>query len=156
VNNLDDIENVLKEHEAINAHMQTISNLAEDRMLNEWKNSIDLKPEQLKVIVNKWESIKQTFSYLEEGIRLHIDHEERILTDFVGNILAKSINLEHLEIHSQLKELNAFINRNGPQEFLANQDYLNQIISQLCRMIREHEEKENDILTLLRKQFVQK
>ena len=76
---LADIENILKEHEAINAHMQTISTLAADREIKEWTKSNNLSSGQLQVINNKWLTIQQTFNYLEEGIRMHIDHEDRIL-----------------------------------------------------------------------------
>lgn len=151
---LADIENILKEHEAINAHMQTISTLAEDRDIKQWIKSKILSSEQLQVINTKWLTIQQTFNYLQEGIRIHIDHEDKVFSELVGNPLTTTINLEHNEIHKQLTELNSFITRNGPREFLANREHLGLTINQLCCLIQEHEEKESVILTLLKKQFI--
>ena len=84
---LTDIENILKEHEAINAHMKAISTLAEDRKLEEWENSANLTSEQLQILNNKWHNIQQTFNYLEEGIMRHTDHEDRILNVLFGNLI---------------------------------------------------------------------
>ena len=155
-NELADIENILKEHQAIKAYIQTISTLAEDRDINEWKNSTSLTPDQQHILNNKWHQIKQTFHYLEEGIRIHIDHEKGIFTELAGNYITKSIDLEHKEIHKQLKELNSFIATNNPHELTTSWDYLRNIISQLSLLFKEHEEKENVILNLLKKQFIAK
>jgi hypothetical protein len=151
---LADIENVLKEHAAINAHMKTISTLADDAILRKLKNSMNRTHEQTQILSNQWHSFEITFRNLEDGIKIHIDHEDRIFKELIGDQLTKSINLEHGEIFKLMKELNSFITKNSLGDFLANQDYLRKIISQLSDLIMEHEEKENVIINLLKKQFV--
>jgi hypothetical protein len=77
---LADIENILKEHAAIQAYMKTISTLAEDAILKKLKDSVNLPHEQSQLLSNKWRTFELTFRNLEDGIKNHIDNEDRMFT----------------------------------------------------------------------------
>ncbi len=93
-------------------------------------------------------------SYLDEGLRTHWAHEEELLPQLVGKPLTEAIRIEHNDILKQLKEINFFLVKSTPQEFLHNRSYLKLIVMSFCQLISEHENKENIMLQLLRRRFI--
>lgn len=148
------INNLLQEHEAIKDYMKAVSALSEDWKEREWEGLTNLTHEQIQILNRKCFNLKQTMSYLDEGLKKHWDHEDRILPELIGNPLMKSIHIEHEEILKQMREINFVIAKSTPQEFLANRSYLEHIISYLSQLISEHEIKENAVLELLKRQFI--
>jgi hypothetical protein len=148
------INNLIQEHEGIKGNMKSISTLAEDWTGMEWGDLPNLDHEQLHALNNKLFNLKQTMTYLDEGLKRHWGYEDKVLPELIGNTLMKSIQIEHNEIIKQMNEINFALNKSSPQDFLTNRSYVKHLISYLCQLISEHESKENTILQLLKRQFI--
>lgn len=148
------IENLSQEHEAIEWHMKSVGVLARDWMGMDWDDQTSLSHEQLQTLNSRCLNLKQTMHSLEEGMRNHWDHEEKVLPDLIGPQLMKSISIEHDEIRRQMREINYALANSTPQELLTSRDYLESIISHLCHLINEHEKKENTVLQLIKRQYI--
>jgi hypothetical protein len=153
-NELNTIDSLIQEHEGIKGHIKTVASLTEDWSGMEWNELTNLSHEQLQALNSKRFSLKQTMGYLEDGLRKHWDREDQELSPLIGTPLMNSLNIEHNEIQKQANEIDFVIEKSSPQEFLANRNYLNQIVSHLYQLIMEHEVKESTLLTLLKRSFV--
>ena len=153
-NTLTVVDSLIQEHAGIKGHMKSVSSLAEDWKGMEWDELTNLTHDQLQSLNNKWFNLKQTLRYLDDGLKSHWQHEDKVLPNLIGELLTKSIKIEHDEIQKQMREINFVMDKSTPQEFLSNRRYLIDIIAHVCQLISEHEVKESTILQLLKRQFI--
>ena len=92
---------LIQEHEAIQGHMRSVASTAGNWTGMEWDDLANLTHEQLQALNAKCLAIKQTMAYLEDGLKQHWEHEDKVLPELIGDRLMKSIKIEHDEIVKQ-------------------------------------------------------
>jgi hypothetical protein len=80
---LNSIESLIQEHEAIKGHMKSVSALAEDWKEMEWDDLTNLSHEQLQALNCKCLNLKETMGYLDDGLKNHWEHEGKIFPGLI-------------------------------------------------------------------------
>jgi hypothetical protein len=146
------IESLINEHTAINGHMQSVCGL-----LDNWDENLSFKklqPEKEQSLNQKGVNLKQTMSYLDEGLKQHHQHEEELLPAIAGEPVLEALKVEHGEITKQLGEINFILRDIRPLYLAANLDYLKLTINNLCNLMNLHISVENTLLNLLKKRYI--
>jgi hypothetical protein len=148
------IDSLIQQHEAIQGHMKSVICLVDEWKEIDWGDLPNLDHEQLQILNEKHMNFKQTMGYLADGLKNHHQHEEETMPKLIGDNLMEAIRIEHNEMHKQLGEVNFILINVTPQGFLSNRPYLNLVIDNLLRLIKEHSNVENMILHLLKRRFI--
>jgi len=143
------IDNLIGEHEAIHGHMKSVCGL-----MDNWEEIADPESEA-EIDINQMHiNIRQTMAYLDEGIKIHHQHEDTIMPALIGTPLFEALVIEHEEILKQLKEINYILVNVDTKGFAANGAYLKLVIDNLCRLVLDHVTREDVILRLLKRRFI--
>jgi hypothetical protein len=151
-NALLDIDSLINEHSAISGHMLSVCTL-----LDTWDEDVSAKTllaGQEQSLIGKGINLKQTMSYLDEGLKQHHEHEESVLLSIAGEPVIDALKIEHQEILKQVGEINFVLRDIQPKTLAANFDYLKLIINNLCNLVSLHSSVENTLLNLLKKRFI--
>jgi hypothetical protein len=155
LNELITLDSLINEHSGITGHMNSICKLTEDwKEMEIMAQTSNLDHQQISDLNQKSSNLRITMSYLEDGLMNHWVHEDVVFPGLIGGPLMKALKKEHEEILKQMREINYILSKSSPQDFLSGYSYLNLIISNLCRIIQEHETKEDTILVLLKNYYI--
>ena len=107
-------------------------------------------------LVEKRDRLQQAMSFLEKGLTNHFSYEEKYLPPLFGELLMKSLLLEHRDIASQIGNAKALISgarleKLGQKELLAEKLRIENVIGNLSQTVEEHAGHEEIILNMLKK-----
>jgi hypothetical protein len=144
-------EKLMQEHEVILANTRLISNSADNLLTLSGLhvNSIDFTYHQMNFLSDKRVNLKRAISSLRDGLLVHQNREEEILTPMVGIPLMQVIKKEHQEILNKLAEIDWIMLNVGPIGLLVNSEFLKQKVDDLCAILSANCLRENSVLELL-------
>jgi hypothetical protein len=146
------IEGLMNEHSAIRGQMELVRDLIRewDQLLNPQENTLK-SAEKLSVVTAKRRSLVQAIGYLEDGLKNHHSHEERVMPPLVGDLLWKAIRLEHDEMLESVDVIDSLLVNTSIESFIDKGCQIVQSIDDLVRVISSHSIREDEILYFLKK-----
>ncbi len=148
------IENLLHEHEAIRAYMGQIT-----RMVNSWYTRKDAAANfsgAQEDFENQKVNLKETISYLDEGLKKQYVREEEIMPQMVGDLLMDAIKTEHKEILKELSEIKFLLFYINPVSLKLKGDYLKVLMESFTNWVIHNSVMKDIILRLVRGEPAQK
>jgi hypothetical protein len=135
----EDMKELIGEHEAIMAYMQSLTKSAEG-----------LAAQSGKAKERIW-SYRQRLYDFKDAIWFHLEVDERIFKTLLGNDYAEDPIEEHREIQRLINDMilladNAAIEKLGPDELNQYCCSLGKAFGKLCKLLELHIAKENAIL----------
>ncbi len=148
---LSTVQSLLNEHEAIRGHMQQVRGSVKDleSILNQEAKRRN-HSEYLAVVTGKQQALKQTWGYLEDGLRMHHAHEDNVMPPLVGDLIMQGIRLEHDEQLRQFNKINPALQDSDVQQFLDKILYIKKTVEDICQSASLHSIREDGILHFLR------
>ena len=150
------INEIIEEHRTIGSGVKLVGESVSDQeALTSLKNvRSDWVPGRLELISEKQRKLKQTMSFLEEGLRNHFAKEEEVLPALLGEFLMQSLLLEHQEIVGKIDEVklvaaDSKLGRLSEAELESLDSEVKQKISDFSRLIEEHADKEEMMLDMV-------
>jgi len=151
------VEELIAEHRSIRDSVKLVGDSVSDQeALNSLRSAdSDWVPGRLELLSEKQNRLRQTLSYLEEGLQNHFAREEEALPPVLGEFLMRALQSEHQEIAETInraKSVAADTKLEGMnQEALMSQDAeIKRVVSSLCRLIEEHADKEDLMLEMVK------
>lgn len=155
------ISSMISEHEGIRGHMKLVG-----EAVRGWEAALNPGagrpiPEQLQALATKRWNLQQTMSYLDEGLKLHYTHEEKVLPPFLGSLLMEALIMEHREIRERIEQVRsslagARLDGLSSQELQAGGSAIKQAVEAICQLVESHSLKEDAMIRLLTKVLVAK
>ena len=150
------IRRVIEEHQGIRAHLKMVGDSVNDQeaLAALHKAHATAIPGQLGSVIEKQKKLIQAIESLTEGLNNHFYFEEKALPPLFGELLMRTLLMEHHEIKEEIDRASASVTQNSfegkTREELMSQDVLTQeTISSTLQLIEEHATKEEGILGML-------
>ena len=151
------VEELIAEHRSIRDSVKLVGDSVSDQEALSSLRSADSDwvPGRLELLSEKKNQLRQTLSYLEDGLRNHFAREEDTLPPVLGEFLMRALQSEHREITETIngaRSLAADTRLEGMnQEELMSQDAeIKRVVDSLCRMIEKHADKEDLMLEMVK------
>jgi hemerythrin len=150
------INELIEEHRTIGSGVKRVGDSVSDQEALASLKGVrsDWVPGRLELMAEKQRKLKQTMSFLEEGLRSHFAKEEDVLPALLGEFLMQSLLLEHQEIIGKIDEVRLVTADSrlkglseAELEFLDSE--VKQKISDFSRLIEEHADKEEMMLEMV-------
>jgi len=158
VDNLAIIRRIIDEHQVFKGHVKLIGDSISDyeALAAVAKARADLIPGRLEALSEKQNKLRQTMSFLHDGLENHFAFEEQVLPPLLGELLTRALILEHQEIRDEINEaaplvINTRLEGLSREELLSTESHIQQVIDSLCHLVEEHATKEEAILEMLQR-----
>lgn len=155
---LDVIDRVLEEHNAVRQHIKLVGDsMSDQEAISSLQGArADWIPGRSDALAEKHKRLQRSLAALDEGLRNHFSFEEETLPPILGRTIMTALTIEHGEIGRHIAEatkLAAEIQPEGPgrQELLATESQIQAAISKICQLLEDHAEKEEVILGMAQK-----
>ena len=150
------INEILEEHRTIRSGVKLVGDSVSDQEALVSLKSVrsDWTPGRLELMSEKQRKLKQTMSFLEEGLRNHFSKEEDMLPALLGEFLMQSLLLEHQEVIEKIDEVrlvatNSTLEGLTEAELESRDTEIKQKISDFSRRLEEHADKEELMLEMV-------
>jgi hypothetical protein len=150
------INEIIEEHRAISGNVKLVGDSVSDQEALASLKSLrsDWAPGQRELMSEKQRKLKQTMSFLKEGLQRHFAKEGDALPVLLGEFLMRSLLLEHQEINAKLNEvMSAAADSNleglSEAELESLDSEVKQKISDFSRLIEEHADREEMMLEMV-------
>ena len=150
------INEILEEHRTIRSGVKLVGDSVSDQEALASLKSMrsDWTPGRLELISEKQRKLKQTMSFLEDGLRNHFAKEEDVLPALLGEFLMRSLLLEHQKIIGKIDEAglvatNSKLEGLTEAELESKDSEIKQKISDFSRRLEEHADKEELMLEMV-------
>lgn len=150
------INEIIEEHRTIGSNVKLVGDSVSDQEALASLKSVrsDWAPGRLELISEKQRKLKQTMTFLEEGLRNHFSKEEDVLPALLGEFLMQSLLLEHKEVTEKIDEVRLLASDNklerlSEAELASKDSEIKQRISDFSRLIEEHADKEELMLDMV-------
>ncbi len=150
------IDEILEEHRTIRGGVKLMGDSVSDQEALASLKSVrsDWAPSRLELMSEKQRKLKQTMSFLEDGLRNHFTKEEDVLPAVLGEFLMRSLLLEHQEIIEKIDEVGLVATDSKLQgltevELESMDSEVKQKISDFSRRLEEHADKEELMLEMV-------
>jgi hemerythrin len=155
-NYLAKINEILEEHHTIRSGVKLVGDSVSDQEALASLKSVrsEWTPGRMDLVSEKQRKLKQTMSFLKEGLRNHFSKEEDVLPALLGEFLMQSLLLEHQEIIEKIDEI-SLVTADSKLEGLAEAELeskdaeIKQKISDFSRLIEEHADEEELMLEMV-------
>jgi hypothetical protein len=146
------IDSLIGEHVAIRGQMELVRGITQEwEELLTSRESLQQSPDRLQTLEEKRSGLKQAMGYLEDGLKNHHAHEDKVMPDLVGNLLMKAIRIEHVEMVKMMNEINSLVVNESLGVFLEKGNYIMQLINNMRNVASSHSTKEDGMLIFLKK-----
>ena len=150
------INEILEEHRTIRGGVKLVGDSVSDQEALVSLKSVrsDWTPGRLELVSEKQRKLKQTMSFLEEGLRNHFSKEQDMLPALLGEFLMQSLLLEHQEIIEKIDEVRLVATDSKLEglteaELESRDSEIKQKISDFSRRLEEHADKEELMLEMV-------
>jgi hemerythrin len=150
------INEILVEHRNIRSGVKLVGDSVSDQEALDSLKSMcsDWTPGRLELMSEKQRKLRQTMSFLEEGLRNHFAKEEDALPAVLGKFMMRMLLLEHREIFEKISEVrlvatNSKLEGLTEAELASKDSEIKQKISDFSRLIEEHADKEELMLEMV-------
>jgi hemerythrin len=150
------INEILEEHRTIRGGVKLVGDSVSDQEALASLKSIrsDWTSSRLELMSEKQRKLKQTMSFLEEGLHNHFAKEEDVLPAVLGEFLMQTLLLEHREIIGKIDELRLLATDSKLEglteaELESKDSEIKQKIGDLSRRLEEHADKEELMLEMV-------
>lgn len=150
------INEILEEHRTIRGGVKLMGDSVSDQEALASLKSMrsDWTPGRLELVSEKQRKLKQTMSFLEEGLLNHFAREQDALPAVLGEFLMRSLLLEHQEIIGKIDEVRLVVTDSKLEglteaELESKDSEIKQKISDFSRLIEEHADKEELMLEMV-------
>ena len=150
------INEILEEHRTIRGGVKLMGDSVSDQEALASLKSMrsDWTPGRLEIVSEKQRKLKQTMSFLEEGLRNHFAKEQDALPAVLGEFLMQSLLLEHQKIFEKVDEVGLVATDSKLEglteaELESKDSEIKQKISDFSRLIEEHADKEELMLEMV-------
>ena len=150
------INEILEEHRTIRSGVKLVGDSVSDQEALASLKSMrsDWTPGRLELISEKQRKLKQTISFLEDGLHNHFAKEEDVLPTLLGEFLMRSLLLEHQEIIGKIDEVRLVATDSKLEglteaELGSKDSEIKQKISDFSRRLEEHADKEELMLEMV-------
>ena len=147
------VREILEEHRTIRSDVKLVGDSVSDQEALASLKGVrsDWTPGRLELVSEKQRNLKQTMSFLEEGLRNHFSKEEEVLPQVLGEFLMRALLSEHQEIKEAIGRVKAVagatkLERMSQEELMANDSELKQVVNSLSQLIERHADKEDMML----------
>jgi hemerythrin len=150
------INEILEEHRTIRSGVKLVGDSVSDQEALVSLKSVrsNWTPGRLELMSEKQRKLKQTMSFLEEGLRNHFSKEQDMLPALLGEFLMQSLLLEHQEVIEKIDEVR-LVATDSKLEGLTEAELesrdleIKQKISDFSRRLEEHADKEELMLEMV-------
>ncbi len=156
--NLEIIRRVIEEHQYIRGHIKLVGDSISDMeaIFSLQKDQSGWSQSSIETLVDKQKKLQQSMSFLDEGLKNHFGFEEEVLPPLFGELLMQSLIFEHREIKNGISEAKSMVTGTRLEglsqgELLVQKSRLQQVISNICRVVEEHAAKEETILKMMKR-----
>ena len=150
------INEILEEHHTIRSGVKLVGDSVSDQEALASLKSVrsDWTPGRMELVSEKQRKLKQTMSFLEDGLRNHFSREEDVLPALLGEFLMQSLLLEHQEIIKKIDEVrlvaaDSKLGGLSEADLESKDSELKRKISDFSRLIEEHADKEELMLDMV-------
>ena len=146
VDDLTIINSMIGEHKAIRGHLKLLQN-----SLSTLKNVRTQGQQQS--LTEKLRELQLVMCYLEEGLRNHYTHEEKVMAPLLGNPLLEAFQIEHRKVEERFdkaKSLFANLSKKSVKELPGTHSEIKRVIREICELVEDHSLKEDTFFTLLK------
>ena len=150
------INEILEEHRTIRSGVKLVGDSVSDQEALVSLKSVrsNWTPGRLELVSEKQRKLKQTMSFLEEGLRNHFSKEEDMLPALLGEFLMQSLLLEHQEVIGKIDEVRLVATDSTLEglteaELESRDSEIKQKISDFSRRLEEHADKEELMLEMV-------
>ncbi len=151
---LDELNGLIYEHEAIRQHVRSLKNALDKEEELLIQKADKLTAAQSRTLSRSQYHLQQSLFFLRDGLTKHHLYEEKVLPNMIGNLLAAALKSEHKGMIEELSRdatmLHGDVRRLKDKELLARSYNIRQAIDDISRVIEEHITKEDIILGLLK------
>ena len=161
--NLARIKEIIEEHQTIRGHVKLVGDSITDQeaLLSLQSARPDWIPGRLEILSEKQNKLRQTISFLSEGLKNHFAKEEKVLPPFLGKFLMQALSLEHNEIGKVINEARLMVvstklEGSSREDLMSKEAEIQQIVNSLCHLIEEHADKEDLMLEMVQRALEEK
>src|ERR1035437_714132 len=105
-NNLSLINDVMHEHEAIDASIKSLRNSNHDLAdAFDLSQKSDWTPDNVNLLLDKLSNLKDRLSDLADGFKIHFKLDEATFLPMMGDLMLRAIRIEHLYMLKELDEI---------------------------------------------------
>jgi hemerythrin len=152
------VEELIAEHRSIRDSVKLVGDSVSDQeALNSLRSAgSDWVPGRLEFLSQKQSRLRQTLSYLEEGLQNHFAREEDVLPPVLGEFLMRALRLEHQEIVKAIDRARSVaadtrLERMSQEALMSQDAEIKRVVSSLSRLIEEHADKEDLMLETVKR-----
>ena len=152
------INQVIEEHRKVRRHLKLAGDSLTDReaIASLQKARTDWVPGRLEILAEKQKKLQQTVSALEEGLMHHFSYEEKNLPPILGELLTRTLLIEHREIRKGLDDVKNVISGSkleglNREQCLIEESKMHDFINNLGQAIDEHAHREEIILDMIQR-----
>jgi hypothetical protein len=150
------INRILEEHQTIRGHVKLVGDSVSDEeaLSSLEKVRADWIPGRPGVLSEKQKRLQRTISALGEGLKNHFAYEEKTLPPLLGELLMRSLMLEHRAIKQAIEETKSVVAKvklEGLEraQLLSEEARMQEVVDNICQLVEEHAHKEETVLTMV-------
>jgi len=150
------INRIMEEHQTIRGHVKLVGDSVSDEeaLSSLEKARADWIPGRPEILSEKQKKLRQTINALDEGLKNHFAFEEKTLPPLLGELLMRSLLLEHQAIKREIEKAKsavANIKLEGLERdrLLSEEARMQQMVDSICQLVGDHAEKEETVLTMV-------
>ena len=154
--NLAIIRRVLEEHQALRRNMKLVGDSITDQEATSSLQGAqaDWIPGRPQILAEKQKKLKQTLSFLDEGLKNHFAFEEEALPSLLGELFMRALILDHREIIGEIEEAQSIVadikieglNRD---ELLLKEARIKQEVDGIYELVEGHTTREEIMLDMV-------
>jgi hypothetical protein len=155
--NLDIVNRIIEEHQTIGGHVKLVGDSLSDEeaLASLGKARADWIPGRPEILAEKQKKLQQTMSALGEGLENHFAYEEEFLPSLLGELLMRTLILEHRNIRKEIDEIksavaNVKLEGLSRDEVLSQEAHMQHMVDNICLLVEEHAAREETVLAMLR------
>ena len=153
-NNLSLINDVMHEHEAIDASIKSLRNSNHDLAdAFELVQKSDWTPDNINLLLDKLSNLKDRLSDLEEGFKNHFKMDEAAFLPMMGDLMVRAIRIEHQNMLKELDVIRQLQNGITAQTVKEIGPVIISKTDSLIQSIETHVRRETDMLQLISRVF---
>ena len=148
------INDVMHEHEAIDASIKSLRNSNHDLAdAFDLLQKSDWTQGNANLLLDKLSNLKDRLSDLEEGLKIHFKLDEAAFLPMMGDLMVRAIRIDHQEMVEQLDEIHQLIVGITDQTIKEIGPGIVRKTDSLIQSIETHVGREADMLQLISKVF---
>jgi len=157
------INRVIAEHQTIGQHIKLVGDsVSDEEALKSLEGAhADWIPGRPQAVSEKQKRIQQTISTLDEGLKRHFAFEEKSLPPLLGELIMRSLILEHREIREEIDKAKSIVadtkleglSRN---ELLSEEANMQNMVARIRQLVGEHASREEAVLAMVQKALEEK